>query len=379
MKPHHIALAPDVELRVMVPDRWRDDYGNWRTADEPLADNFHLEVARVRWPYLGPIKRYLHWYPDLGKVLRAFRPEIINIWEEQWGLVSAHACWLRNRLLPEARIICETEQNIEKKLPLPFERFRRYSLRSADFVVARNREAVQVVRNKGYQGPVQVVGNSVDPEVFRPMDRHLCRKQLGLDGFVAGYVGRLVEEKGLMDLLDAATYLPDDVRVAFVGSGPMLDQLKARAAELNLGPRAVFLAGRSLGELPPVMNALDALVLPSRTTPAWKEQFGRVIIEAHACARPVIGSSSGAIPEVVGDGGLIFPERDARQLAAAILALKADPARAQALGEIGRARVLDRYTWDKVGRQMRDIYFEVAGRERRDQASASEPGRLSLA
>ncbi len=66
------------------------------------------------------------------------------------------------------------------------------------------------------------------------------------------------------------------------------------------------------------MNAIDVFVLPSRTTPRWKEQFGRVIIEAQACGTPVIGSDSGAIPEVVGKGGWIVPERDPPGLANAL-------------------------------------------------------------
>src|SRR5690606_30118342 len=132
------------------------------------------------------------------------------------------------------------------------------------------------------------------------------------------YIGRFVEEKGVLDVLDALALCPPDARVLFVGSGPMLDAIKARGAELNLADRVLFLQHQPLAELPAVMNALDALVLPSRTTPRWKEQFGRVIIEAHACATPVIGSDSGAIPAVIGEAGLTFPEGDAAALAKAI-------------------------------------------------------------
>ena len=104
------------------------------------------------------------------------------------------------------------------------------------------------------------------------------------------------------------------------------------------------------------MNALDAFILPSRTTHRWKEQFGRVIIEAHACATPVIGSDSGAIPAVIGEAGLVFPEGSASAIATAIQTLSADPARARRLGEMGRAQVEAHYTWARVAELMRSVY-----------------------
>jgi glycosyltransferase involved in cell wall biosynthesis len=107
------------------------------------------------------------------------------------------------------------------------------------------------------------------------------------------------------------------------------------------------------------MNALDVLVLPSRTTARWKEQFGRVIIEAHACATPVIGSDSGAIPAVIGDAGLVFSEGDARAFADAIQTLKNDPECARRMGATGRAQVEAKYTWARVAEQMHFIYKRV--------------------
>jgi glycosyltransferase involved in cell wall biosynthesis len=197
------------------------------------------------------------------------------------------------------------------------------------------------------------------------MDREQCRRELGLSGFVAGYVGRMVARKGLMDMLDALPLAGPEVNLLFVGSGEQQPGLEQRAQELGIQPRVRFLGDQPTAALPAIMSALDVLVLPSRTVPTWKEQFGRVIIEAHACATPVIGSDSGAIPEVIGEAGLVFPEGDARALAAALEQLRASPAECRRLGELGRQRVEDRFTWQRVAEQMRDIYLtmcpEVAG------------------
>jgi glycosyltransferase involved in cell wall biosynthesis len=361
-KAEWLGRTPGIRLRVLTPARWFH-YGRWRDADadEPGA-SFGLQAERVRWAWCGPAQYYLHWYPRLRQVLAEFRPDVIDLWEEPWGLVSVHACALRNRLLPGCRVVSETEQNLDKRLPFPFERFRAYTLRNADYVVGRSHEAVAVVRSKGYGGPAEVVPNAVDADLFRPMDRRDCRRRLGVDGFVVGYVGRLVEEKGLADLLDALRLVPEAVNLLLVGSGPMELELRGRAAAAGLAARVRFEAQRPLEQLPAVMNAIDLLALPSRTTPRWKEQFGRVIIEAHACGTPVIGSDSGAIPEVLGAGGRVVPERDPAALARAIaeLAGKADAARA--MGAQGRRQVEQWYTWQKVAGRMASIYRRVSGR-----------------
>ena len=297
-KAEQLALLPGIELRILVPDRYRAE-GQWRAPEIPHAARYDYAVEKVVWPWTGPGQWYLHWYPRLSKVLTEFRPEIVDLWEEPWGLMSAHMCWLRNRLLPDARIISETEQNVKKVLPFPFEKFRAYTLRNASFVVGRNAEAITITRGKGYNGAARVVGNGVDVDLFRPMDREKCKAEYGFKKFVIGYVGRIVEQKGLMEAVEALEKVPDDVQLVFVGSGPFQVQLEHRAKELGKEGQIRFLPLRPREELPRLMNALDVLILPSRTTTRWKEQFGRVIIEAHACGTPVIGSDSGAIPEVI--------------------------------------------------------------------------------
>jgi len=357
-KAQCLARMPELDLRVLVPDRWRRS-GAWRAAEPPEDGSLAFEAGKVAWPWMGPAQSYLHWYPGLPKTLREFQPQIIDLWEEPWSLVSAQACWLRNRYFPNTRILSETEQNIDKRLPFPFEQLRAYTLRHADFAVGRNAEAIAVLRAKDYAGPTQVVPNAVDAELFRPMDREACRQALGLRGFVAGYVGRLVPEKGLMEMIEALAFCDDAVNLLFVGAGDHAVALERRARELGKTGQVRFLPSQPLGALPQMMNAMDVLVLPSRTTPRWKEQFGRVLIEAQACATPVIGSNSGAIPKVVGEGGLVFAERDARALSQALEQLRASPEKCRELGALGRGQVEKHFTWRHVAERMRAIYLKM--------------------
>jgi len=366
-KAEQLSRLDDVELKVVVPKRF-NHYGRWQRAEIPERAGFEFEALNVMWPWLGPAQNYLHWYPGLGKVIREFEPDIIDLWEEPWSLVSAQACWLRNRLRPTAKIVMESEQNIRKDFPPPFRWIEKYTIRNANIAVGRSNEVIRVLQSKNYHGLARVVGNAVDLSIFKPLDRPACRKVLGLSGFIAGYAGRLVERKGLMDMVEALAFLPEDVKMIFVGSGEFQPRLAARVSELRKERQVHFLPGRPLQELAEIMNAFDALLLPSWTVPTWKEQFGRVIIEAHACETPVIGSDSGAIPEVVRDGGMIFPERDPRALAGAILKMKEDEGRRREMGTNGRRQVEKNFTWEKVALQMREVYRAVQAPRRTDIA-----------
>lgn len=363
-RAHELARLPDIELQILVPERF-NHFGPWREAEPPVDAGFGCRIERAAWPWLGPAQNYLHWYPALPKILREFQPDVIDLWEEHWSLVSAQACRLRNRLVPRAKIVAETEQNLHKNLPPPFETLRSYVLKNADYCIGRSDEAVEVLKAKGFKGPAQAVPNAVDAELFRPLDRARCRAEIAAhahwsgDFVLLGYIGRLVEEKGVLDMVEALPHTADNIRLLFVGDGPMKETLLQRAAALGMLERLCVLPFRPLGELPVVMNALDALMLPSRTTPRWKEQFGRVIIEAHACATPVIGSNSGAIPAVIGQAGLVFPEGDARALAQAMATIAAHPRAAREMGETGRRQVEAHYTWARVAQKLHAVYTSL--------------------
>ena len=175
--------------------------------------------------------------------------------------------------------------------------------------------------------------------------------------FVIGYVGRLVAQKGLLDLVEALPLLPASARVRLIGDGVQKQQLLARAAALGVLDRLELVAWTN--DVPAELRRLDVMVLPSHTTRSWKEQFGRVLIEAMSCGVPVVGSSSGEIPNVIGDAGLVYPERDVGALAAALGRLASQPGLRADLARRGRARVLERYTQSALARQYYEIYREM--------------------
>ena len=348
-----LAGLGDLHLEAITPERYREAEVRWRFPIAPVSNRYRFHVEKVVLPWAGPAKWYLQWYPDLPRTLCEFRPDIIDIWEEPWSLLSVEICWLRDKLLPNARLISETEQNINRTLPPPFEWFRSYTFRKADFLVARNSEAIRVARSKGYRGPARVVGNGVDLELFRPRDRDACRKLFGIHGFAVGYAGRLVPEKGLLDLVRAVERMPQDVSLWVSGDGPLRESLQQN------GSRNRWVGALPREKLPEFLSALDVLVLPSHTTARWKEQFGRVLVEAQACEIPVIGANSGAIPEVIGEAGILFEEGDTSALLRALEHLYEEPQLRIQLARKGRAQVELQYGWESIACQMRDIYREL--------------------
>ena len=363
-KLHALAAFPDIEVTALVPDKMCA-YDKWEQAQPPDAAKFRYEVGGTRWHYIRKQWYLLHYKDTLHRLLREVQPDIVDIWEEPWSLLCAQAVRAARKNCPKARLLVETEQNIYKKLPPPFQHFQDYSLKYAEFCVARNQEAVDVLRRKGYHGPARVVGNAVDCDLFVPLSAEAQRAKRaelqwgGASDFLIGYVGRLVPEKGLADAVNALAKLPPTAKLIFVGDGPMRQELETLAASSHLTDRVVFAGARPLTELPGMINALDVLILPSRTTTRWKEQFGRVLIEAGACGVAVVGSDSGAIPEVISEAGLVFPEGDAAAFAQRLSRLQADPALRERCGAFGLEQARNRYSWQQVAAQMRDVYRAI--------------------
>jgi glycosyltransferase involved in cell wall biosynthesis len=239
----------------------------------------------------------------------------------------------------------EVDQNILKRLPPPFEAIRKYVLRRTDHVLSRSPDATAVVRARGYDGPVTPIGYGVDLATFTPKP---ARPNAQREPLKIGYVGRLVEEKGLDDALDAMGMCNGPLSLSIMGEGPHEAALRRRVQELGLDSRVSFSGWGRPGEVARFLHGLDALLLLTRTTRAVKEQFGRVIIEAQASGVPVIGSTCGAIPDVVRAGGWIVPERDPKGLSELLNGIIGDKTLLHAKRLAARENVMARFTYEAV-------------------------------
>lgn len=350
---------PDVEVALVIPAIWRNDYTGQRHKPTILPS---VVFPIFQTPIAVPGNVSLHFYTTLPlKRLRHFRPDILLSTQEPWSLSGMQAVWL-SRLL-RVPLVFQTNQNISKQYPFPFSWIERTSYQTAESALAYSEEARQVMVQKGLVCPSQVVPYGTDLSLFQPHPNSILRQVLHLQGkVVLGYIGRLVKEKGLDTLIEAVEIILNQgkscsIAVLFVGTGAETDALKQRVQDAGLMAQFMFAGAVPHREAPEYMNCIDIFVLPSRTTPTWKEQFGRVIIEALACGVPVIGSDSGQIPILLREtgGGLVFKEGNAEHLAAQILRIVDDPAERHRMGGAGKNSVQRSYTYEAVARQLHEV------------------------
>jgi glycosyltransferase involved in cell wall biosynthesis len=174
---------------------------------------------------------------------------------------------------------------------------------------------------------------------------------------VIGFLGRFVSEKGIGWLTGVLDQIAHPWRALFVGSGPLESSLRAWAARW---PGRVAIATTvSHDDVPHWLNAMDMLCAPSMTSDRWREQFGRMLIEAFSCGVPVVASSSGEIPYVVGDAGLIVAEGDAPGWRDAISSLLSDEGARRVLGERGRRRAVSDFDWAAVAHRHAEFFEEL--------------------
>ncbi len=360
--PEELSRRPDVRLEVFAPDWWNEESRTVR--QEKTSDpRYRVRVARTWFPR-EPLPNLFLFREGLARALRELRPDIIDCNEEPFSLAMGQVLALRRALAPQARLLFYSFQNIHKRYPPPFSLFEQWAFRASAAACVSVSEVGAVLRRKGYRGRLLINPPGVDQAVFRPLPgaRAALRAEFGLAPGqpVLGYLGRLTPEKGVQDIVAALPALPADTRLLIVGGGERA-AIEAQARALGVGERLVFTGAVDRLDTPRYLGAMDALVVPSRTTPRWKEQFGRVIAEAMLCGVPVIGSDSGAIPEVVGGTGLIVREASPPALAAAARLLLGQPGLARALGERARARALEHFTWERVAQARYDLYREVLG------------------
>ena len=342
--------AQGVELLAVVPPSWKDERG-----ETPLERAYTRGYRLETLPIVRSGDFHLHFYRDLGAQINQFQPDILHIDEEPYNLSAWQGLHHARRI--GAKSVLFSWQNLDRRYPPPFSWGERWALKQADALIAGTESAAEVWRRKGYQGRMPVIAQfGTDGDLFHPAQSRPERP------FTVGYFGRLVAEKGVSLLLEAVATINGHWRLVILGGGPERAALEAQAKHLQIAERVSFHGAVPSVEMPAQYHNIDLLALPSLTRPNWKEQFGRVLVEAIASGVPVIGSSSGAIPGVIGDAGLIVPEGDTAALAAAIEKLRDDGPLYAEFKRKGRARALAEYSHEGVAEKTAALYRELAAR-----------------
>jgi glycosyltransferase involved in cell wall biosynthesis len=313
-------------VTMIVPDRWRHSYSRKSFGPQALEGmEDSLRPTPILFP--GSVQRHIYLARCRSLCARS-RPDVAFVEAEPYSLATFQ--WSRAFTRLDIPFGVQCYENIDRRLPPPVRWLRSRVLRDAAFVVARSDSAARLARAWGARGEVALAPPAVPTwESVPGASEH---------PFTIGFAGRLIESKGLMDLLAAVRTLEAPVELLLIGNGEMRGQLEGQPIP---GSRVRILDGLAHDEMARAYAALDVLVLPSRTTPTWAEQFGRVIVEALWCGVPVVGSDSGEIPWLIGltGGGLTFPEGDRDALAGRLNELREAPALRGELASKGRAAV----------------------------------------
>ena len=357
-----------IDLTVLTPPSWRDRRGT-QQAERLYTAGYELRTV----PLLFNGNFHLHFYPTLWRELRQLRPEVVHLDEEPYNLATFLGVQAARSV--GAKPLFFTWQNLQRRYPPPFRWFEQTVYRACSVAIAGNAAAEAVLIRKGYQGEVFVLPQfGVDPTIFRPQKPQWSMTSDQGSGtsqgsgvvaprpFHIGYAGGLLPEKGLDLLVRACAGLEEEWCLTLAGSGEEQKTLGALAQELGIRNRVTLGIKLPSTAMPEFYRSLDILVLPSRTCSHWKEQFGRVLIEAMACGVPVLGSDSGEIPQVIGDAGLIFPEGNVDALRYQLQHLLNCASTRSRLARAGRKRVLARFTMAEIAQQTVATYQTVVER-----------------
>jgi len=317
-KLEEMARLPEVELTVIVPHSWKDVQG------ELELERAHVNGYRL---LADPIRfngnYHLHYYPQLKRRLAEIRPDLVHIDEEPYNLATWHA-WRLTRQMG-AKSLFFSWQNLVRRYPVPFRLMEHQVLKGVDYAIAGSQGAAEVWREKGYTGRLAIIPQfGVDPELYTPN-----RQQDSDRGFLIGYAGRLVPEKGVDLLIRAVAGLPGSWQLAIAGDGPEKDALVNLSKRSSVQDQVFFDGQIPFGQVPAFLGVA------------------------------VVGSDSGEIPYVIGDAGLTFPEDDVEALLAQLLELMQDLENRIELGKKGRQRVLDHFTQEQIAAQTVQVYREI--------------------
>ncbi len=326
------------------------------------AARFQVEASDRRYR-LEPAPTY--WYhrrhacaqvlaPGFGRLLAESRPDAIYLLGEAGYLSIFQVVRFARRHLPQTKLFLFAAQNVYQQFPPPFPSLERWVLARIDHAFPLGRDHEDVLRRKGYRGAATHLPLGVDTRTFTPAPDDALKRELDLPSPVVGYVGDFLPARNLPLLLQAAAALHSPVSLLIVGDGPGREDLQARCQALGIGDRTRFAGRVPHARVPDYLNCMDLVVLPSIAVRnrcfgvfqiANAEQFGRVLIEAMACGKPVVGSTCGEIPTVIGNAGRVFPQGDLGALTAVLEKLCANPSLREHLGRAGLARARTHYDW----------------------------------
>lgn len=363
-------LEPNLEVTIVVPKRWKPGGVQNKIIESQYLDEGNFKVIPLS-NFSENNQGLLTFGLDLISLLKNFKPDIIQVEQGSKALTYSEFIFFNQLLGLKAKNVFFTWWNLPYQLKFPVSLLETYNLKYTDGIVVGNQDGADILREHGYNGPIKVMPQlGVDEQLFKPHPEPELKAELGIknDEFVVGFVGRFVEEKGLLTLAKALAGLKDYAwKWLLLGRGELRSQLLELSTTLDFKDRLILVESVPHDQVQRYINLMNTLVLPSETTykfktltaAGWKEQFGHVLIEAMACQVPVIGSDSGEIPYVIKEAGLVFPEGNIEALQQCLRQLMEQPELAKSLGHKGYERTITHYTNTALAQESLAFYQQL--------------------
>jgi glycosyltransferase involved in cell wall biosynthesis len=352
--PHEISRISGFKIKILVPPYWKEIWSKGKQYLEKIK-NDRLDITEGNTFFTGNL-HFAFFRNKLINILRSFQPDIIDLENEPFNFGSFQLVVCRNLFSKNSKILLHASQHEFKNYPFPFNLTEKFVLKNTDAILVRNSMARDVLLKKGFSGILEIVTHGIDTKAFKPTSKGKKVGKINPEKKpIIGYVGALAEHKGLRFLLEAAIDI--DCKLMLIGDGPEKQSLIKQANQLSLD--VDFISSQKHSKVAEYMNHMDIFVLPSLTRSNWVEKFGRVLIEAMSSGVPVIGSSSGEIPNVLGDAGLVFKEGDSKDLHQKIALLVENPELRMQYSQKARNHVVEKYSWKQIAKKTIDVYQKI--------------------
>ncbi len=356
------SLYPNIQINVLFPKQWRATLFNHKVEpDLSIFDLPNCKFISMCTFKSGNEVLYGYAFKKLFKLIKTFRPDLIHV-EQGDNAFSYLQCLLFSKLLGlKTKNVFFTWINWRQKFSLKYKLFwswvEKFNLKSSQGALVGNVDAAKILRDKGFGRKICILPQlGVDTTVFKPAQKQ--NKKIK----TVGFIGRLVEEKGIFTLLDAFANVSAkhaNWRLIYLGRGPCCDKLHEQICAKNLQAQVCIQETVPHDQVATFVQDLDILVLPSFDLDGWREQFGHVLIEAMACKIPIIGSDAGEIPNVISGVGLIFEQKNVESLQQALNRLMLDESLRVALGNKGYLRALERYSHQAIADKTYRFWIDI--------------------
>jgi glycosyltransferase involved in cell wall biosynthesis len=326
-------------------------------------------------------------FKNLNKTLSEINPDIIMLEEEYWTQIAAQVTYVTKKFLPTTKLILLSQENIchiwENEAKSIYQKFRYSSFHLIEkFIIPKLdglvfqfpevwkdfEQRMLSLKFKGMKGTFPQLGVDYDrfakPVSVKKLTSIREKLNLKQDTFVYGYVGRITQEKGIEDMIYAlAGWNKPNTKVLIIGNGDTeyLEQLNQLIDKLNLNYIISIHQAIDFDDIPVYFQLLDISILLSHTTPIWKEQFGRVLVESMAAGTPVIGSDSGAIPLVIDKTGYIVLEKDILSIRETLLESYSNKAKYSKLSKLAQRRSAEKFSYTAIAEQTYNFIKKVLG------------------